>query len=407
MGYNWAMTRLRVLLGLLTLLVVGILGLFLSLYARGYRFDSQTLRFKPSGLLVVKSDPAGAQVFVNGELSTATDTTISLAPGTYDVSIKKEGFHPWNKRLLIEKEVVTEAIASLFRVAPSLSSVTFSGAVGPVLSPDGTRIAFATPSSREDPEKGGLWLIETVNLPIGFARDPRRVTDGDLTTADWQFSPNGREILVSLGSSVFLLDSSTFTPQARRVNVAARKEIILAEWEKERGTRLSSQIKILPDELVDILERKASSIVFSPDETKILYTASGSATIRENLIKPLPGSSNQKEERDIKNTRTYVYDIKEDRNFLIDEGAESLIIDSKVLPEATRRLSWFPTSKHLVLSEAGKITIIDYDGTNKQLVYSGSYVSPHAYPFGSTSRLLILTNLGADTTPNLYSLTLK
>ncbi|OGM78505.1 hypothetical protein A2376_02300 [Candidatus Woesebacteria bacterium RIFOXYB1_FULL_47_31] len=401
------MTRLRVLLGLLTLLVVGLLGLFLSLYARGYRFDGQTFRFKPSGLLVVKSDPSGAQVFVNGELSTATDTTVSLAPGTYDVSIRKESFHPWNKRLVIEKEVVTEAIASLFRVAPSLSSVTFSGVVNPVISADGTRIAYATPPSREDPEKGGLWAIETVNLPIGFARDPRRVTDGDLTAADWQFSPDGREILVSLGQSVFLLDASTFTPQARRVNVAARKEIILAEWEEERGTRLSSQIKILPDELVDILQRKVSSIVFSPDETKILYTASGSATIRENLIKPLPGSSSQKQERDIKEGHTYVYDIKEDRNFLLDEGAESLLIDSKLVPELTRRLAWFPTSKHLVLSEAGKITIIDYDGTNRQLVYSGSYVSPHAYPFGSTSRLLILTSLGADTTPNLYSLTLK
>jgi len=394
-------------LGLLTLLVVGLLGLFLSLYARGYRFDGQTFRFKPSGLLVVKSDPSGAQVFVNGELSTATDTTVSLAPGTYDVSIRKESFHPWNKRLVIEKEVVTEAIASLFRVAPSLSSVTFSGVVNPVISADGTRIAYATPPSREDPEKGGLWAIETVNLPIGFARDPRRVTDGDLTAADWQFSPDGREILVSLGQSVFLLDASTFTPQARRVNVAARKEIILAEWEEERGTRLSSQIKILPDELIDILQRKVSSIVFSPDETKILYTASGSATIRENLIKPLPGSSSQKQERDIKEGHTYVYDIKEDRNFLIDEGAESLLIDSKLVPELTRRLAWFPTSKHLVLSEAGKITIIDYDGTNRQLVYSGSYVSPHAYPFGSTSRLLILTSLGADTTPNLYSLTLK
>ena len=395
------MTRLRVLLGLLTLFVVGILGLFLSLYARGYRFDGQTLRFKPSGLLVVKSDPSGAQVFVNGELSTATDTTLSLAPGTYDVSIRKEGFHSWNKRLLIEKEVVTEAIASLFRVAPSLSSVTFSGAVSPVLSPDGTRIAYVTAPSREDSQKGGLWVIETVNLPIGFARDPRRVTDGDLISSTslgtvWQFSPDGREILVSLGASVFLLDSSTFTPQAKRVNVAARKEIILAEWEEERGTRLSSQIKILPDELIDVLQRKVSSIVFSPDETKILYTASGSATIRENLIKSLPGSSSQKQERDIKEGHTYIYDIKEDRNFLIDEG-----------PEAARRFSWFPTSKHLVLSEAGKITIIDYDGTNRQLVYSGSYVSPHAYPFGSTSRLLILTSLGAETTPNLYSLTLK
>ena len=385
---------MRVLLGLLTLIVVGILGLLVSFYARGYRFDRKTLTFNPSGLLVAKSDPDGAQVFVNGELTTATDTTISLSPGTYDLSIRKEGYRPWNKRLVIEKEVVTEANASLFRVAPSLSAVTFSGVINPVMSPDGTRIAYGVAPSKDDPEKGGLWAIETVNLPLGFSRNPRRVVDGDLTTAKWQFSPDGREILISAGGSVFLLDSSTFTPQARRVNVATRKEVILAEWEEERQTRLSSQIKNLTDKLADILERKASSVVFSPDESKILYTASGSAAIKENLIKPLPGSSTQRQERDIKNARTYVYDIKEDRNFLVDEGSQPL--------------GWFPTSRNLVLAEEGKITIMDYDGTNRQEVYSGSYIAPHAYPFAPISRLLILTNLGADSTsPNLYSLTLK
>ncbi|MEK7112792.1 MAG: PEGA domain-containing protein, partial [Patescibacteria group bacterium] len=345
-------------------------------------------------LLVVKSDPSGAQVFINGELKTATDTTVSLPPGTYDVSIRKEGFHAWNKRLLIEKEVVTEANVSLFRVAPSLSSVTFSGAVNPVLSTDGTKIAYAVPPVRDEPEKGGLWVVETVNLPLGFARDPQRVTDGDFTAAEWQFSPDGREILVTLGTSVFLLDSSTFTPQARRVNVAARKQIILDEWQEERETRLASRIRNLPDEVADVLTRKASSVVFSPDETKVVYTASGSAQLREGLVKPLPGSSTQRQERDIKAGRTYVYDIKEDRNFLIDEGSDPLIVDSEPTNGITRRLTWFLTARHLVLAEEGNITIMDYDGTNRQLVYSGSFVSPHAYPFGSTSRLLILTSLG-------------
>ncbi|MEK7112166.1 MAG: hypothetical protein AAB875_02460, partial [Patescibacteria group bacterium] len=63
------MTRLRVLLGLLTLIVVGILGLLVSFYARGYRFDRKTLTFNPTGLLLAKSDPDGAQVFINGELT--------------------------------------------------------------------------------------------------------------------------------------------------------------------------------------------------------------------------------------------------------------------------------------------------------------------------------------------------
>jgi WD40 repeat protein len=357
--------------------------------------------------LVTKSDPDGAQVFVNEELKTATDATISLSPGTYDISIRKGGYHTWNKRLVIEKEIVTEASASLFRIAPSLSPITFSGAVNPSVSPDGTKLAYAVAPSVDDPEKGGLWVIETVNLPLGFARDPRRITDGDVTAGSWQFSPDGRQILLTVGSSAYLLDSSSFTPQTRRVNVAVRLTTILGGWEEQRQTRLSAQTRNLPEDLIDIIERKVSAVVFSPDETKILYTASSAGTLRENLIKPLPGSSTQREERDIKSGRTYVYDIKEDRNFLIDEGVDPVLIDSLPKEGVTRRLSWFPTSMHLVLAEEGKITILDYDGTNRQEVYKGSYISPHAYSFASLERLLILTNLGADSTPNLYSLTLK
>jgi hypothetical protein len=189
--------------------------------------------------------------------------------------------------------------------------------------------------------------------------------------------------------------------------VAVRLTTILGGWEEQRQTRLSAQTRNLPEDLIDIIERKVSAVVFSPDETKILYTASSAGTLRENLIKPLPGSSTQREERDIKSGRTYVYDIKEDRNFLIDEGVDPVLIDSLPKEGVTRRLSWFPTSMHLVLAEEGKITILDYDGTNRQEVYKGSYISPHAYSFASLERLLILTNLGADSTPNLYSLTLK
>lgn len=381
------MTKIRVFIFLLTIVIVGGFGAIISLYARGYRFDLKTLRFAPNGLLVVKSEPDGAQVFVDAELETATNATIPLPPGTYDVEIRKEGYFPWKKRLVIEKEIVTEANASLFKAVPSLSAVTFSGIIKPVPTNDLTKIAYAVP-------KTGLWVIETVNLPLGFARDPRQITDGDLAEASWEWSPNGREILLTTRTGVFLLDAGRFTPQNQRINIASRKTEILAEWEEERKIKLAAQIKNLPEELVDILERRTNSITFSPDETKILYTASSSAELSDNLIKPLPGASTQKQERSIKAGKTYVYDIKEDRNFSVDDG--------------TPALHWFPTSRHLVLAEAGKITIMDYDGTNRQEVYSGSYVAPHAFPTVNKERLLILTNLGADSVlSNLYSLSLK
>ncbi len=381
------MTKIRVLIFLLTIVVVGSLGTIISLYAKGYRFDVKTFRFEPNGLLVIKSDPDGAQVFINTELKTATNATVPLPPDTYDVEIRKEGYLSWKKRLVIEKEIVTEANASLFKAVPSLSAVTFSGNINPVPTNDLTKIAYAVP-------KTGLWVIETVNLPLGFAKDPRQITDGDLTGAFWEWSPNGREILLITKTGIFLLDAGHFTPQNQRVNITSGKTEILAEWEKERKIKLAAQIRGLPEELVDILERKTDLITFSPDKTKILYTASSSAELSDNLIKPLPGASTQKQERQIKAGKAYVYDIKEDRNFSISNSAATL--------------RWFPTSQHLVLAEDGKITIMDYDGTNRQEVYSGSYIAPHAFPTVNKERLLILTNLGADSVlSNLYSLSLK
>lgn len=405
------MTKIRVFLFLLTVLVVGTLGAFIGLYAKGYRFNRELLKFSANGLLVIKSEPGGAQIYVNGELQSATNATIPLAPGTYDVSIRKDGYIEWNKRMEIEKEVVTEVTSHLFKSAPSLTAITFSGISSAIHSPDMSKIAFIFISkpvnNTEEEESEGLWIIETSDLPIGFSRDPRRITDGNLKDATLIWSPDGREILLDTNISTFLLDSSKFTPQSQLVNISSTKEDILAKWEEEREKILSAQLKKTPDELKSILERKAKSISFSPDEDMVLYIASGSATIPPDLIKQLPGSSTQKQEREIKENHTYVYDIKEDRNFLISE-AKDISIAPSYFSSITSTATWFSTSRHVVLAEPNSVIIMDYDGTNRHAVYEGSYVSPFAYPTLSTDRLLILTNLGANSSPpNLYSLSLK
>jgi len=43
-------------------------GLFVSYYARGYKLDLRTFKFQPNGILVLKSEPDGASVYINGEL---------------------------------------------------------------------------------------------------------------------------------------------------------------------------------------------------------------------------------------------------------------------------------------------------------------------------------------------------
>ena len=405
-----AMTKQRIFFFLVTLIIVSVVATMVSFYARGWRFDTKNNEFSPNGLLVIKSAPDGAQILVNGKLETATDATISLQPGTYDVQIQKESYLAWNKRLVIEEEVVTEATAHLFKSVPSLSAVSFSSCTNPTPSYDMTKIAYVVlpDQNGNGVETSGLWIMEMLNLPLGFARDPKRITDGNLTGAVLEWSPNGREILLTTNTGSFLLDASKFTPQSQRTNITIGKEKVLTEWQTEADKKLKAQITKLPDELESLVKRKMKAIVFSPDEDMVVYTASESAKIPDDLIKQLPGASTQKQERDIKSNHTYVYDIKEDRNFLIDTNAGDLIIEGGYQTPAVRRLSWFITSRHLVLAENDKITILDYDGTNRQTVYAGSYLTPHAFPTLSLDRLIILTNLGATSTPaNLYSLSIK
>ena len=127
---------------------------------------------------------------------------------------------------------------------------------------------------------------------------------------------------------------------------------------------------------------------------------------KSGLLESLPGSSTQPEERKIENGKTYLYDIKEDKNFLIDSDSTNLILGNKTVGGETKKIIWYPNSRNVILSEANNITIMDYDGTNRQKVYNGIFTTPFVFTTGE-DRLLILTNLGGNDPSNLYSLTIK
>ncbi|MCX6732293.1 MAG: hypothetical protein NTV98_02020 [Candidatus Roizmanbacteria bacterium] len=71
-------------------------------------------------------------------------------------------------------------------------------------------------------------------------------------------------------------------------------------------------------------------------------------------------------------------------------------------------LNWFPDSRHLVEHEGDKISIVEYDDTSKQIIYSG----PHEGSFfdvTSDGKLLILANLNPqfNKTPDIYAVGIR
>jgi hypothetical protein len=412
------MTRKRLILFIL--LAVGILTgtLVVIKLASGYRPDFSARTLRPTGLLVATSVPDGAQLWLDGKLKSATNTTLNLPPDKYLVEIKKVGFSTWKKELIIEKELVTKTDAYLFPIYPDLKALTFTGAANPSLSPDGEKVAFTV---RDAPVgKSGIWVLDLTDRPLSLAQGPRQIVKSapkgrDFGQGEYRWSPDSKQLLVTLKdrSENFLLDTDRLNPETKLIDISQNLPTIEESWQQEEELRQEAQFSKLPAKLLQVIKGKVKGIQFSPDESKILYLATASATIPEKIIPPLPAPNTQPEERDIQPGKIYVYDLKEDKNFFIMDAPKEITPSPQPTTRPTSRfplptpISWFPTSKHLFLVQKGKISISEYDNTNWVDVYSGPFENSFAFPFPSGNKILILASLGKDTPPNLYAISLR
>lgn len=82
---------------------------FILFYALGYKFDPRLFKFTKAGILVLKTEPTGADVYINGRLKNEkTPLTITgLLPGLYAVEIKLTGHYPWDADVRINSGKVS------------------------------------------------------------------------------------------------------------------------------------------------------------------------------------------------------------------------------------------------------------------------------------------------------------
>lgn len=370
------------------------------LYGTGYRLNigKGKLGFLETGLLVAKSQPDGASILINGHLTTATDNTIDLAPGEYRIRIAKDGYSSWEKTIKIQKEVVAKIDALLFSTTPKLESITDSGVGNPVMDPSNTQIAFTVDNSSI--KKSGVYILDVSTRPILTLQSAStQIADNiidNFSQASLSWSPDGKEILATISAeqsqTTYLLEASGFNQNPQDVTEVLTN--INASWQKQKEDKEMSRIYGLKPKLKQLIAQNFRILSWSPDETKILYTASQSAALPLVITPPLLGTDATPDQREIKKDSIYVYDISEDKNYKISDGEISL--------------SWFPDSKHLVFVDNQQINIIEYDGGNKTTIYAGPFIDKYVFSWPDGSRLVILTNFGnPNITPNLYTVGLK
>lgn len=421
-------------------------------YAKGNYRLTKNGYVAEAGLLSANSFPPGAEIYVNNKLVSATDDTLYLEPGKYEVKIVKEGYSPWTKSLTISKELVTQTNAVLFPQFPSLTPLTFTGVENVSPSPDGQKLVYYTASASAN-LKNGLYSLELTNNLLSLQKGSKQITENEgtiqLTTANYIWSPDSAEIYLLSGSRRFLLDTDKKSNLASMADVGFQEKTILSKWQEEMYIRERQFLEKFPEEMIAIATQSAKNAYLSPDKERLLYTATASVTIPQDIAPPVPSTNTQPETRQLEPGNIYIYDRIEDKNFLISNESQietpsttekQLLatdlfnkdpLELESSPSAFQTLQattsaqtvdnfstyhtplyvktyqWFPDSKHLIYTTENEIHIMEYDGKNDTIVYSGFLADDFVYPWPDGSKLIILTSFSPNAPLNLYAIDLK
>lgn len=400
-------------------------------FARGYRLDIANSTLTSTGLVSVASVPRTAKVYVNGELKGITDLNLNLSPGEYIFTVSKEGYFPWQKRVKIRGEIVQSLAATLYPITSSLTPLTNIGIAKAI--PLGTQsdkvILFSSkksllvdtpaPSSSEAELVGaeaGIYIYDAGRRMVSLLPNLQKIIsytdiDPDVAPKDLDFilAPDGKQM------AVFVLDPNRANPtpsihhteyypkyevpttylkavlvniddsNVGPLNITDTVESLIDAWTQKKEKQLLTLTGSLEKPLGAFIKNNSRILDISPDKTKVLYEATATATLQPILATPLIGSNQTKEFRTLEKKQVYVYDIKEDRNYLVS--------DKKL--NVRNRIIFHPNSKNIVFDEGKSINIADFDGLNKQKVYSGPFDTLF-FAMVSDGRLLILTNLNPE-----------
>lgn len=377
----------KFIITIVTLLIIAIAAGILIFLAKGYTFSTTQKRIVGTGIITVSSEPDSASVYVDGHLTTATNATISSLPAkTYTIKITKEGFIPWERQVTVKEGLVSELKVTLFPAIPTIYPLTFTGVTNALLSPDGSKLAYIVTTGK----KSGIWVWTMAkNQPISFTRssEPHQIvatnTTSDFSKASLRWSPDSKQVLASVGNNNYLLSADNLNTDPR--DVTAILQATLKSWEDDQLAKEASRIETIKDLSLKKVASDSARLVADPLKRAVLRWSPDEKKYMVGLQTP----GDQIAEKDFK-----VYDLEDSKQYSLP---------------AARNHIWLPDSRHIILVDDTDISIIDFDGTNKAVLYAGKFDQDTVVPWPDSSRLLIISSFPTPTAsePNLYGVNLK
>ncbi|GIW63512.1 MAG: hypothetical protein KatS3mg091_314 [Patescibacteria group bacterium] len=386
--------RVLILIIFLTTLIAFVL------FAKGYRFDSENISITTTGIISINSQPKASKIFVNDQFKGVTDQNINLQPGQYTIKITSDGYTNWQKEVNLQQGVVLSLHAHLFSKNPGLKPLTSLGIKKIVQLDNVPQFLVLTDNANNSETKNELVLLNLESPIISLQKEVDPILNIEelfatnsvqLDNLDFKLSPDFTQVLIDYNNKTILADLKT-----KEIFANISKEQLTTNWSSEIAKQRDLIIKSFPKELQEIASNSADILKVSPDETKILYKAVNTAEL-PRVIKPsLPITQDHLDNRTIRNGKVYIYDKKNDKNYLI-KPLESIDIKNEAV--------WHTDSQHIIFIEDQQIKVVDIDGENKTVLYSGPFEQNFisASPRGNIF-LLINFNNNNNPYPDLYEI---
>lgn len=159
--------------------VVFILGMATTIFllAKGYRINIYDKEIKTTGVLAIETNPTITTIYINGEEKGNTPRSTTLDIGTYDITIKKDKYRDWERKISILEGKST--ILNPWLILENNTKTT----------------VWDSKMQLEN-----IWTNETNNMALIEVKDSEganTIWRYNINTYLWDFSQNPSEILIT------------------------------------------------------------------------------------------------------------------------------------------------------------------------------------------------------------------
>lgn len=262
------------------------------IYSQGYRFDFEKKKFVETGGLYFKVKPLNAEIFIDGKLKKRTSLVFgtalieNLLPKSYNVEVRKEGYHSWQKKLEVKEGWVTEA-KNIILFPQKNTFSTSSKSIAEIIS--------AERQNDSSGEKSKIALETDGSLIYQEPRNSQKIAD---SVKGFDFSPDLRKIVFFNDHEIWLFYlAQEIDPTIRE----EREKVFLNRFSKKIGKvfwldnhyvvfNAGNKIKIMETDnrdnlnIVDLAEFKDPQIFFSQKEKRLYISSQGNLYYLEKLL---------------------------------------------------------------------------------------------------------------------------